>query len=192
MMNRIVAFLAHYERLTTLRNHDDFPRSFAFQIFDFVHMMDFIDFAVRRAAQFAHFRFQPLFKGRSRMAMDNCRVADNIRGIRRFFAIGVLHKVASLATRLSFIRDAPVTFAILKLGLDFGNRAFVFCRESFQATVFHEIAQIGQFIKVAGNPIIITDSTQFGVVNRNKQVINRRKVQICYIMDIIIPCYQHV
>lgn len=65
-MNRIVALLAHYERLTTLRNHDEFPRTFAFQVFDLVHMMDFIGFAVRRAAQFAHVRFQPLFEDNHR------------------------------------------------------------------------------------------------------------------------------
>ena len=172
-MNRIVALLAHYERLTTLRNHDEFPRTFAFQVFDLVHMMDFIGFAVRRAAQFAHVRFQPLFEGRSRITIGNCRIADNIRGIRRFLTLGVLYKVAAFASRLCFIRDAPISFAVFEHGDNFGNGAFMLRRKRFQATVFHEVGQITQLVKVAGNPIVITDSPQFGVVSGDNLQIRK-------------------
>ena len=121
MMNRVVALLAHYERLTTLRNHGDFPRSFALQVFDLIHMMDFIGFAVRRPAQLAHFRLQSRFKRRSGIAVNNHRVADNIRRICRSLTFAVFGKVTTFASRLGFIRDAPTPFAVFELGLDFGD-----------------------------------------------------------------------
>ena len=37
-------------------------------------------------------------------------------------------------------------------------------RKGFEATVFHEIGKIAQFIKITGNPIVIANSSQFGIV----------------------------
>ena len=166
MMNRVVALLAHYERLTTLRNHGNFPRSFTFQVFDFVHMEDFIGFAVRRAAQLANSRFQTLFKRCSRIAVSNRRVTDNVRGSLRFLTFGVFGKITALASRFCFIRNPPTPIAILKFSLDFGNGAFVLRRKRFQATVFHEVPKIAQLAIVAGKPIVVADSPQFGVKRR--------------------------
>ena len=164
-MNRIVALFTYHKRLSMLRNHSDFPFAFAFQVLDFIHMVDFVAFTVRRSAQLAYMRFQAFFKRRSRIAVNKRRVADNIRRVRRSLAFGVFDKVATFASRLCFIRDAPTPFAVFEFSLDFGDRAFVFRRERLQAAVFHEIAEVTQLIEIASHSIVVADSPQFGVVD---------------------------
>ena len=48
-----------------------------------------------------------------------------------------------------------------------GYGAFMLTCEGFEATVFHEIGKVAQFIKIAGNSIVVADSPQFRIVGRN-------------------------
>ena len=58
MMNSHVAFVAHNDCLAPLCQHDFFPISFTFQVFDLVYMVDFIAIAVCTAADFTDFGLQ--------------------------------------------------------------------------------------------------------------------------------------
>ena len=59
MMNSHVAFVAHNDCLAPLCQHDFFPISFTFQVFDLVYMVDFIAIAVCTAADFTDFGLVP-------------------------------------------------------------------------------------------------------------------------------------
>lgn len=50
MDNTAVAIPAHHKRFPTLGNHCDFPRFFAFEIFEFVNVVNLVMVALRRAA----------------------------------------------------------------------------------------------------------------------------------------------
>lgn len=85
---------ANHQCLAFFRNHDTFPMLFSFEIFELVDMVDFIKLTVCRTAKLADMGFEPVFEGIDSIAVDNCRIADNIGIIVIFFVIGIVSKEA--------------------------------------------------------------------------------------------------
>ena len=124
MDNAFVAIPANHQCFAFFRNHDTFPMLFSFQIFELVDMVNFIKLAVSRTAKLTDMSLEPVFKGIDGIAVNNCRIADNIGIIVICFAFGIVGKEADFCAAFCFVGYTPFLSAPI-FSDEFGNAAFV-------------------------------------------------------------------
>ena len=86
-----------------LGNHCDFPLFLAFEIFEFVNVVNLVMVALCRSTQLTDLCFQPVFKRINCISVDNCGIADVIRCRVLAFAIGIICEVTPFASQFRFI-----------------------------------------------------------------------------------------
>ena len=116
-----MAIPAHHERFPMLGNHCDFPPFLAFEIFEFVNVVNLVMVALCRSTQLTDLCFQPVFKGIDCISVDNSGIADVIRSRTFAFTVSVICEVTSFVSQLRFIGDTPFSCTIIKLVNDFGK-----------------------------------------------------------------------
>ena len=108
-----------------LGNHCDFPPFLAFQIFEFVNVVNLVMVALCCSTQLTDLCFQPVFKGIDCISVDNGGIADVIRSKSLAFAVSVIREVTPFASQLRFIGDTPLSCTIIKLVNGSGEAGFM-------------------------------------------------------------------
>ena len=91
-----MAISAHHKRFSVFGNHCDFPPFLAFEIFEFVNVVNLVMVALCRSTQLTDLCFQPVFKGIDCITVDNSSIADVIRSKSLAFAVSVICEVRLL------------------------------------------------------------------------------------------------
>lgn len=92
--------------------------------------------------------------------MSDCVLNNHIVETITVFTVHILCESPVFLLSLGgVIRDAPVTAAGAELFPDFSAGAFVFAREGFQTAILHKISEIVQTCEVAGNAVVIANTS---------------------------------
>ena len=97
--------------------------------------------------------------------MSDCVLNDYVVETDAVFTVHIVCESPVFLLSLGgVIRDAPVTAAGAELLPDFSAGAFMFARKGFQTAILHKIGEIVQTCEVAGNTVVVADTSEFGVV----------------------------
>ena len=97
--------------------------------------------------------------------MSDCVLNNYVIEFIIVFTVHVFCKSSVFLLPLSsVIRDAPAAVASAEFISDFFAGAFMFARKGFQTAVLHKISEIIQTCEVAGNTVVIANTSELGVV----------------------------